>query len=162
MSGIPHLNILSLISSVVGAAVVMAWRVRETRSPVSAKKIVIPPMGMATGFSMFVAPMFRVPWTWAAVAFLMGAIALAYPLLRTSRLTRDGDVVIMQRSNAFFAVLIVLAGIRLAARGYLDTLLSVQQTAALFFVLAFGMIVRWRTQMFLEYRALVAEPTVSR
>jgi membrane protein CcdC involved in cytochrome C biogenesis len=30
----------------------------------------------------------------------------------------------------------------------------VQQTGALFFVLAFGMILRWRAQMLLEYRKL--------
>jgi membrane protein CcdC involved in cytochrome C biogenesis len=153
----PHLNVLSLISSIIGAIVVMAWRVRETRAPLSVKRIVIPPLGMATGFSMFVVPMFRVPWTWAFGAFLVGVVALAYPLLRTSRLIRDGDVVMLQRSNTFLAVLIVLAGIRIAARGYLDTLLTVQQTAGLFFVLAFGMILRWRTQMFLDYRALVLE-----
>ncbi len=154
----PHLNILSLISSIVGAIAVMAWRVQETRSPVSLKKIVIPPLGMATGFSMFIVPMFRVPLTWAAIAFAIGAVLLAYPLLRTSRLVRDGDAVMMERSKAFLAIIIVLAGIRVAARGYFDSLMSVQQTAALFFILAFGMILRWRTQMLVEYRALVAEP----
>ena len=158
----PHLNILSLISSIVGAIVVMAWRVQETRSPVSLRKIVIPPLGMATGFGMFIVPMFRVPLTWAAIAFAMGALLLAYPLLRTSRLVRDGDAVMMQRSKAFLAIIIVLAGIRVAARGYFDTLMSVRQTAALFFILAFGMILRWRAQMLLEYRALVAEPVSSR
>jgi len=149
------LSVASLVSSIFGAAAVMAWRVRETKRPVSTKKIIIPPLGMATGFCMFIAPAFRVPWTWAAVSFLLGAIVLAYPLLRTSRLVRDGDTVWMQRSNVFFAVLIVLAGIRLGARAYLDTVMSVQQTAGLFFILAFGMIARWRTQMYLEYRALV-------
>lgn len=162
MPSIPHLNLLSLVSSIVGACAVMVWRVREIRRPVSTRKILIPPLGMATGFGMFVVPMFRVPLTWAAGAFAAGALLLAYPLLRTSRLVRDGDVVMMQRSNAFFAVLIVLAGIRLAARGYLDTVLSVQQTAALFFVLAFGMILRWRAQMFLDYRALVTRPVPAR
>lgn len=157
MPGLPHQNILSLVSSIVGAIVVMFWRVSETRRPVSTKKIVIPPMGMATGFSMFTAPMFRVPIAWAVAAFLVGATVLAYPLLRTSRLVRDGDVVMMERSKAFLAIIIVLAGIRVAARGYLDTVLSVEQTAALFFVLAFGMIVRWRMRMLLDYRALVAE-----
>jgi len=149
------LSVASLVSSIFGAAAVMAWRVRETKRPVSTKKIIIPPLGMATGFCMFIAPAFRVPWTWAAVSFLLGAIVLAYPLLRTSRLVRDGDTVWVQRSNVFFAVLIVLAGIRLGARAYLDTVMSVQQTAGLFFILAFGMIARWRTQMYLEYRALV-------
>jgi membrane protein CcdC involved in cytochrome C biogenesis len=151
----PHLNVLSLIGSIAGAIAVLMWRIRETRVPVSTKTIVIPPLGMATGFSMFIMPAFRVPWTWAIASFLTGVVALAYPLLRTSRLVYDGEVVTMKRSNAFLAVLIVLAGLRLAARSYLDSVLTVQQTAGLFFVLAFGMILRWRTQMFLEYRALM-------
>jgi membrane protein CcdC involved in cytochrome C biogenesis len=151
----PHVSVAPLLLSVAGAAVVLAWRVQETRRPVSLARIVCPPMGMATGFGMFIAPVFRVPWTWGVAAFLSGAIALAYPLLRTSKLVRDGDTVMVQRSNAFLAVVIALAGIRIAARGYLDTVLSVQQTSALFFVLAFGMILRWRAQMLIEYRALV-------
>jgi membrane protein CcdC involved in cytochrome C biogenesis len=147
--------VASLVSSIVGAVVVMVWRVRETRTAVTARKILIPPIGMATGFCMFFAPPFRVPWAWAAGAFLAGALVLAYPLLRTSRLVRQGEAIMAQRSKAFLAVIIVLAGIRVAARGYLDHVLTVQQTAGLFFILAFGMILRWRTHMFLQYRALV-------
>ena len=147
----------AVLGSVAGLIAVLTWRVRETRTPVSTKKIVIPPMGMATGFMMFVVPAFRVPFTWAAGAFLVGALILAYPLLRTTRLIRAGDTVTMKRSNAFFTVIVALAAIRLLARGYFDTLLSAQQTGALFFVLAFGMIVRWRAEMFREYRKLCAE-----
>ena len=152
---------MSLITSIIGAIAVMVWRVRESRTAVSARKIIIPPMGMATGFCMFIAPAFRVPWAWAGIAFLGGALGLAYPLLRTSRLVRVGETIMAQRSHAFFAVIIVLAGIRVAARGYLDTVLTVQQTAGLFFILAFGMILRWRTSMFLQYRALNREPHTS-
>lgn len=152
---IPHL--LSLVSSIAGAIAVMFWRVRETRTAVSVKKIVMPPIGMATGLAMFVMPIFRVHWTWACLAFLCGALILAYPLLKTSRLVLEGDSVMMQRSNAFFGVLILLAIIRISARGYLDTVLSVPQTAALFFLLAFGMILRWRVQMFRDYRALLPQ-----
>jgi membrane protein CcdC involved in cytochrome C biogenesis len=146
----------TILGSIVGLLAVLTWRVREARGAVSVKKIVIPPLGMATGFSMFAVPAFRVPWTWAGVAFLTGAVALAYPLLLTSRLVRQGDAVMMERSNAFFAVILALAAIRLLARGYLDSVLSVQQTGALFYLLAFGMIVRWRTRMLLEYRKLTA------
>lgn len=145
------------IGSLIGLAAVLMWRVREARGPVSLKKIVIPPLGMATGFSMFFVPAFRIPWSWGLAAFLAGAVVLAYPLLRTSRLVRDGDVVLMQRSSAFFTVILALAAIRLAARGYFDQFLTVQQTGALFFVLAFGMILRWRLRMFLEYRAVTAD-----
>lgn len=153
----PQLNILSLLASIGGAIVILLWRVRETRTPVSAKSIIIPPLGMATGFSMFIAPVFRVPWTWALTAFLTGGLALAYPLLKTSKLVRTGSTVTMQRSNVFFAVIVVLAGIRIAARAYLDRVLTVPQTAGLFFVLAFGMILRWRTEMYLEYKALLMQ-----
>ncbi|PSH03353.1 MAG: hypothetical protein CXZ00_12830 [Acidobacteria bacterium] len=156
-------KMISLISSIIGAILVMVWRVRETRTAVSAKKIVIPPIGMSTGLGMFVVPAFRIPWTWAATAFFSGALVLAYPLLRTSRLVREGEDIMMQRSNAFFAVIILLAGIRVAARGYLDTVISVQQTAGLFFTLAFGMILRWRSHMYFQYRMLLNEtqPSIS-
>jgi membrane protein CcdC involved in cytochrome C biogenesis len=157
MFAVPALHLLSLPASIAGAIAVMVWRVRESRTPVSTKKIVIPPLGMATGFSMFVVPMFRVPWTWAAAAFLVGALILSYPLLRTTRLIRDGETIMMQRSHAFFAVIILLAGIRLGARSYLDHVLSIQQTAGLFFILAFGIILRWRVNMLLQYRALVGQ-----
>ena len=40
---------------------VLAWRVREGRTAVTLRKIVIPPLGMATGFCMFLVPAFRIP-----------------------------------------------------------------------------------------------------
>ena len=147
---------ISVLASIVGAAGVLAWRVREGRTTVTVRKILIPPMGMATGFSMFFVPAFRIPWVWAACAFLIGATALAYPLLRTSRLVHDGKAIMMQRSNAFFMVVIALAVIRILARSYIDKFLSLEQTGALFFVLAFGMIFRWRMRMYLEYRQIAA------
>lgn len=146
----------SALAAVAGLTGVLIWRVREGRTAVTVKKIVMPPLGMATGFSMFFVPAFRFPWLWAVVAFLAGAILLAYPLLATSRLERQGDAIMMKRSGAFFAVVVVLATIRYAARGYLDAIMSVEQTAGLFFVLAFGMILRWRMSMLMEFRALTA------
>ncbi len=147
----------AIAGSLIGLLAVLVWRIKEAQGAVSLKKIIIPPLGMATGFSMFVVPAFRVPWTWGIAAVAIGAIALAYPLLLTSRLVRQGDVIMMQRSNAFFAVILALAAIRLLARGYFDRLLTVQQTGALFYLLAFGMIVRWRARMLVEYRKLATE-----
>lgn len=154
------MNILgtSAVGSVIGLVGVLVWRIREGRTAVTVRKIIIPPLGMATGFSMFFVPAFRVPILWAAVAFLIGAVLLAWPLLRTSRLIRDGERIMMQRSNAFFAVVIFLAAIRYLARGYFDSIMTIQQTAGLFFILAFGMILRWRMRMLSEYRTLTAAP----
>ena len=146
----------SIFVSLAGLVAVMAWRLRETRSPVTLKKIAIPPLGMATGFSMFAAPAFRIPWVWALGAFLTGFVLLAYPLLLTTRLVRQGEAIMMQRSSAFLIVILALAAVRFFARGYFDTLLTPAQTAALIFVLAFGMIVRWRAKMLIDFRRLTA------
>lgn len=146
----------SILMSAAGLVAVTMWRLREARSAVSLRKIVIPPLGMATGFSMFVVPAFRIPWTWAGLAFLIGALALAWPLLLTTRLERQGQAIMMKRSSAFLIVLLVLAVIRFTARGYFDTVLTGQQTAGVFFILAFGMIVMWRGKMLMDYRRLTA------
>ena len=151
----------SIIAAGAGAVVIIIWRLRETRTAVSMRKIIIPPLGMATGFSMFLDPAFRVPLSWAAIAFLIGAVALAWPLLLTTRLEVQGDTVRMKRSSAFLAVILVLAAIRFFARGYFDTILSAQQTAGVFFILAFGMIVIWRAKMLVDFRRLTAAPETS-
>jgi membrane protein CcdC involved in cytochrome C biogenesis len=146
--------ISSILVSLGGLVAVTTWRLRESKRAVTLKKIIIPPLGMATGFSMFIVPVFRVPWAWAGMAFLIGAVALSIPLVMTTRLERQGDVVMMRRSNAFLAVLFGLAAVRFLARGYFDTILTVQQSAGIFFILAFGMIVRWRGKMLADYRGL--------
>ncbi len=64
----------------------------------------------------------------------------------------------MKRSQAFLFVIVVLAAVRFAARGYFNTIMSIEQTGGLFFILAFGMILRWRVNMYLEYRALTTLP----
>ena len=146
--------VLTAFVSVVGLCGVLVWRVREGRTAVTVKKLLMPPVGMATGFCMFLVPLFRVPWTWALAAFLIGAIVLAYPLLLTSSLRREGDAIMMKRSGAFFAVVIVLAAVRYFARDYFDKYLTLEQTGGLFFILAFGMILRWRMHLLTLYMKL--------
>jgi membrane protein CcdC involved in cytochrome C biogenesis len=147
----------SILVSLAGLVAVTMWRLREARTAVSLRKILIPPLGMATGFSMFLVPAFRIPWAWAGLAFAIGAVALAWPLLLTTRLERQGESIMMKRSSAFLAVLLVLAAIRFAARGYFNTILTGQQTAGVFFILAFGMIVIWRAKMLMDFRRLTAD-----
>lgn len=144
------------VASLIGAAAVILWRIREGRSAVTMKKILIPPAGMATGFCMFAMPAFYIPWSWALISFVLGCTLFAWPLLATTRLYRQGEVIMMKRSAAFLIVIVVLAAVRFFARGYFDSLLTVPQTGALFFILAFGMIFIWRVNMFVKYRRLVS------
>jgi membrane protein CcdC involved in cytochrome C biogenesis len=150
--------LFTAIVSLFGLAGVLAWRVREGRTAVTMRKIVMPPLGMATGFCMFIVPAFRVPLTWGLSAFLIGAVVFAYPLLLTSDLHLQNGVIMMKRSSAFFAVIIVLAVVRYLARGFFDRFLTLEQTGALFYLLAFGMILRWRAKLFFAYRNLTASP----
>lgn len=155
---IPLVKLVPMLAPVVGGGAVMAWRIRETRTPVTVPKIVIPPLGMSTGFAMFFAPSMRIPWSWAIGAFLVGALVLAVPLARTSTLERHEGVVLMRRSNGFMLILLVLLAMRIAFHEWVGELLPPKQTGALFFVLAFGMILRWRVGMLIRYLRLVEDP----
>lgn len=146
------------VAAVVGAIVILVWRVRETQRPVTTRKIVIPPLGMSTGLAMFLLPQLRIPVAWALCALGAGAVLLAYPLIKTSRLTRNGDAVMLQRGRAFMWILFGLLAVRMVARAYIGRFVSPTQTAAIFFLLAYGMIVRWRATMWFQYRALLAQP----
>jgi membrane protein CcdC involved in cytochrome C biogenesis len=156
MDTLIHSRLAFLVATLVGATGVMVWRFQETQRAVTARKIIIPPLGMSTGFFMFVAPQTRIPFTWGLGAFLIGALVFYYPLSRTSKLTRRDDAVYMQRSRAFLWILVGLLAVRLAAHDYVEHLVSPVQTGALFFCLAFGMILRWRVSMYREFRRLQA------
>jgi membrane protein CcdC involved in cytochrome C biogenesis len=150
------LPIASFGAALIGTLAILAWRVRESRRPVSLRSLIIPPLGMSTGFSMFAMPAFRIPWTWGLAAFVLGAFVFAYPLVSSPQLTVEDGLIMMRRSRWFLVVILGLAAVRLGLREYVSSIISVQQTAGLFFVLAFGMIVRWRTTLLMEYRQLTA------
>jgi len=156
-----ELPIASFGAALIGTLAILAWRVRESRRPVSLRSLIIPPLGMSTGFSMFVVPAFRIPWTWGLAAFVLGALVFAYPLVSSPQLAVEDGLIMMRRSRWFLVVILALAAVRLGLREYISSLISVQQTAGLFFVLAFGMIVRWRTTLLLEYRRLTQPLTTS-
>jgi len=145
-----------MAAAILGALAVLAWRMHESRRPVSLRGLIIPPLGMSTGFSMFAMQAFRVPWMWGVSAFVLGAALFAQPVIATSRRTREGNVIMMRRSPWFIVIILALAAIRLALRGYVGTIISPQQTAGLFFILAFGMIIRWRSSLYLQYQRLTS------
>jgi membrane protein CcdC involved in cytochrome C biogenesis len=149
------MNASTLVATLVGGAAVLAWRVRETQRPVTAAKILLPPLGMTTGFCMFLVPQTRVPLAWGLAAFLAGALLLSYPLVRTSRLTRSGDAVVLKRSRAFLVILLALVAVRLAARTWVEQYVDALQTGSLVFLFAYGMLLPWRVVMYLRYRTLV-------
>jgi membrane protein CcdC involved in cytochrome C biogenesis len=145
------------LAPIFGGVVILLWRVRETRVPVTVKSLVIPPLGMSTGLGMFFVPAARVPWSWAATSLLFGAFVLSWPLLRSSRLEKREDGIYMKRSRAFLWILLGLFSARLLLHDYIGHLISPLQPAAVFFLMAFGMIVVWRARLYIGYRRVEAD-----
>lgn len=141
-----------LLSTLVGATVVTTWRIRETAKPLNVMKIVMPPLGMTTGLCMFFYPPTRIPATWGLGAFLVGWFILAYPLIFTTELYENEGQLFVKKSRLFLVILFALLAVRLAARSYIDTLVSPLQTGSIFYLLALGMIIHWRMDMFFKFR----------
>lgn len=142
-----------VFSGVMGTALIVL-RLRAAKKPTSLRKIVIPPLGMSTGFLMFAFPPMRIPWLWGTAAFAIGLLIFAFPLIVTTRMERREEEIYIKRSKAFVFILAILFAVRFALRGAVEPYLTVPQTGALFYLLAFGMILPWRLAMLGEYLAL--------
>ena len=155
-----YLHIGSTLGAVFMALMVIFIRLKASARPVTIRKIWIPPLGMSTGFAMFVAPQVRFPLWWAGAAFLIGWFIFAYPLIRSTMFEqRDGEVY-AQRSKSFAFILLGLLLVRTVLHEFINRYVTIPQSGGLFFILAFGMIVHWRYFMYKRYNILV--PSKSR
>lgn len=144
------------LGAMMTAVMAIVFRMRASDKPVNARKLLMPPVGMSTGFLMFVVPVMRIPMLWGLIAFAAGALLFAYPLIRYSRLERRGEDVFLVRSKAFMFILIGLLVIRLLLRGVIEQYVTLPQTGAIFFIVAFGMLLPWRLAMYRQFRQLLA------
>ncbi|MDA8351865.1 MAG: cytochrome c biogenesis protein CcdC [Firmicutes bacterium] len=149
-----NLHLILTAGMLTIACAVIIIRLRSARKPTNTKKIIMPPVGMSTGFLMFVYPPCRIPFTWGLVAFIAGTLLFALPLIRTSRFYVTDGQVYLKRSKAFVWILFTLLIIRISAHEYLEQFITLEQTAGVFFVLAFGMLLPWRLAMYMQYKKL--------
>lgn len=157
----PILQIGSTIGMLVMALAVIFIRMKASNRPVTIKKIVIPPFAMTTGFLMFVEPLARIPILWGLLSFLVGWFIFSYPLIRGTKFEKIEGQIFIQRSKGFVYILLGLLTVRLLLHGYIEEYISIPQTAALFFLLAYGMITHWRFSMYRQYKQITRpEPMV--
>ncbi|MBN9418814.1 hypothetical protein ABS71_17865 [bacterium SCN 62-11] len=149
--------LLGGVGTAVGTTAILLWRIREGQTPLRKGKIIAPPLGMSTGFCMFFKEEFRYPPEWGLVAFLLGALVFAWPMILTSKLHKENGQIWLKRSPAFFLTILALIAIRLALKQQVQHFITVPQTAGLMFTLAFGMVLHWRTRMLLEFNKLTSE-----
>lgn len=148
-----NLQVLSTVAFICMALFVIFIRTRAAKKPASVKKIVMPPLGMSTGFFMFVVPQTHIPLSYAFVAFLVG-LAFSLPLIQTTKMEVVNEDIYVKPSKAFSLILLGLLVIRVALHDYVQHYITVLQTASVFFILAFGMIATWRIAMYIQFRRL--------
>ncbi|MRN55382.1 CcdC family protein [Paenibacillus monticola] len=153
------LHIGSTLGAVFMALMVIVIRLKASSRPVTIRKIWIPPLGMSTGFAMFVVPEVRFPLWWAAIAFLTGWFIFAYPLIRSTIFEQRDGQIFAQRSKSFAFILLGLLLVRTLLHELINQYVSVPQSGGLFFILAFGMIVHWRLFMYRRYNVLAPPET---
>lgn len=136
---------------VIGGITLMVLRMRAAKRPTTLRKIIIPPLGMMSGFIMFALPMMRIPWMWGLAAFGTGLLIFSFPLIVTTRLEKIHEDLYIKRSKAFLVTMVSLFVVRIALHGTLEQYMTIPQTGAIFFLLAFGMIIPWRISMLSYY-----------
>ncbi|UQZ34514.1 hypothetical protein C2I18_13910 [Paenibacillus sp. PK3_47] len=156
------LHIGSTVGALFMALMVIFIRLKASDRPVTIRKIWIPPLGMSTGFAMFVVPEVRFPLWWAAAAFLIGWFIFAYPLISTTKFEQRDGQIYARRSKSFAFILLGLLLVRTLLHEFINRYISIPQSGGLFFILAFGMILHWRVFMYRRYTRMVPpEPTIA-
>ncbi|MGD6965202.1 CcdC family protein [Rossellomorea vietnamensis] len=148
---------MTIASSIIAIGMgffVIFIRMKAQKKPVTARKIILPPLFMSTGALMFLIPMFRVTLAEMVEALIVGMIFSIF-LVKTSRFeVRDNDIY-LKRSKAFAFILIGLLLVRIAAKIVLSSSIDYGQLSGMFWILAFGMIVPWRVAMYMQYKKLL-------
>ncbi|MCM3568122.1 CcdC family protein [Neobacillus mesonae] len=148
--------VISSIGAVFMGFFVLFVRMKAAKKPTNGKKIIMPPIFMASGALMYVVPQFRLTPMEILEAVVVGML-FSILLIKTSKFEiRDNDIY-LKRSKAFIFILVGLLLIRLIMKSILSSTIDVGQLSGMFFLLAFSMIVPWRISMYRSYMKLYKE-----
>ncbi|MBB5323558.1 membrane protein CcdC involved in cytochrome C biogenesis [Anoxybacillus tepidamans] len=145
--------VVSSIVAVIMALLILFVRMKASKRPTNAKKIILPPLFMSTGSLMFLDPLFRVTKGELIEAIVLGAFFSIF-LIKTSKFEIRDNHIYLKRSKAFIWILVSLIVIRLALKSYLGRAIDYHQLSGMFYLLAFAMIVPWRVAMYVSYKRL--------
>ncbi|CQR47597.1 hypothetical protein BN1058_01924 [Paraliobacillus sp. PM-2] len=146
-----------IASTVIGlfmASTMIVIRARAAKRPTNAKRILLPPAFMSTGACMFIFPPFRVPMIEVVLALIVGMLFSIFLIKSTQMEVNKGEIY-LKPSKYFIFILIGLLLVRLLLKWLVSAQISFGETSGIFFLLAFGMIVTWRLNMYFRYKNLV-------
>lgn len=148
-----YLIIGSTVMAIFMGLLVMFVRIRSQKKPVTAKKILIPPIAMSSGALMFLFEEFRVTPLQILEAVVVGVI-FSTVLIATSKFEVRQDEIYMKRSKAFFFILGGLLIIRVFMKVILSNSFNIGELGGMFWILAFSMLWPWRIAMFIQYKKI--------
>ncbi|WP_226793882.1 CcdC family protein [Bacillus sp. B1-b2] len=148
--------IISTLIAIVMGLFFMFVRLKAAKTPVSPKKIILPPLFMSTGSLMFLFPYFRITGQEILEAAIIGMI-FSIILIKTTKFEIKGNDIYLINSKAFIYILFILLGIRIIAKIILSSTIDVGTLGGMFWFLAFCMIVPWRIAMYFNYQKLNKE-----
>ncbi|MER2000609.1 MAG: cytochrome c biogenesis protein CcdC [Lysinibacillus sp.] len=155
-SEIPSHVLLTVTSvgAILMAVGVMFVRIKSQNKPVTARKIIIPPIAMSTGSLMFIFEPFRISFIQVLEAAGIGIFFSLFLIYTTKFIVRN-DEIFMKRSKAFVFILVGLLIARVIMKVMLSDKLDVGELGGMFFVLAWSMIIPWRLAMLAQYKRLL-------
>lgn len=148
-----YLIIGSTVMAIFMGLFVMFVRIRSQKKPVTAKKILIPPIAMSSGALMFLFEEFRVTPLQILEAVVVGVI-FSTVLIATSKFEVRQDEIYMKRSKAFFFILGGLLIIRVFMKVILSNSFNIGELGGMFWILAFSMLWPWRIAMFIQFKKI--------
>ncbi|MGG3519638.1 cytochrome c biogenesis protein CcdC [Bacillus pseudomycoides] len=151
-----NLAVLSSIIALCMAVGMMFLRLKSAKKPITLKKIILPPIFMSTGASMYFLPEFRLTTTEILEAVIVGLFFSIF-LIKTSKFEIRGKDIYLIPSKAFIFILVGLLVVRIAFKSYLSQSIDLGQLSGMFFLLAFAMIVSWRIGMYRSFMKLQRE-----
>ncbi len=138
------------------ATMAIIIRLKARKRPASAKKIILPPIFMSTGFLMFLYEPTRPAW-WQVIEALAVGMVFSILLIKTSNFEIKRNQIYLKRSKAFVFILVGLLIARIVFKVVIGDAFHVEELAGMFFLLAYGMIIPWRIAMYRSYRKIEAE-----
>lgn len=145
--------IVTTIGALFMGVMVLFIRLRAQKKPVTAKKIIIPPIAMSTGALMFLFEEFRIEPIQIAEAALIGVL-FSTVLIFTSKFEVRDSIIFMKQSKAFPFILIGLLIVRIIMKLVFANSLDVGELGGMFYIVAFSMILPWRLAMLVKFKKL--------
>lgn len=144
------LFIIASIGAVIMGIIVIFVRKHASKTPVTLKKIIIPPIMMSTGALMYIFPYFRLSFTHIAETIVIGAAFSAVLIITTKYEVKNSELYVKQ-TRAFPLILMGLLLARIALKYVFSLNTTPGEIGGMFFLLAFVMIGIWRLSMLIKH-----------